>query len=82
MLKETIRLVGGLKYNSHIEPALKKLGILPLPSLTDFFVIQFMHRFLYGLLPAYYNNTWITNAVRRDEGDVLRNDGDLYIRVG
>jgi hypothetical protein len=69
--KIAIRLVGGLKYNAHTEPTFKKLGILPLPSLTDFFMIQFMHRFLQGLLPASFNNTWISNAVRRGEGDEM-----------
>jgi hypothetical protein len=80
--KVALRLVGGLKYIAHTKPTIKKLGILPLPGLTDFFMIQFMHRFVQGLLPASFNYTWISNAVRRGEGGesaVLRNDGDLYI---
>ena len=80
--KMAIRIVSGLKYNAHTEPTFKKMGILPLPSLVDFFVIQFMQRYIQGFLPTTFDNTWITNAARRGQGGefaVLRNDGDLYI---
>ena len=80
--KTAVRLVEGLKYNAHTEPTFKKLKILPLPSLVDFFVIQFMQRYKQGYLPILFNNTWVTNATRRGEDGsqlALRNDYDLYI---
>ena len=46
MQKKAIRIVAGVSYNSHTEPLLKKLQVLPLPGLISFPKIQFMHRFL------------------------------------
>jgi hypothetical protein len=37
--KLAIRAIAGLKYNGHTEPHFKKLEILPIPSLIDFFSI-------------------------------------------
>jgi len=78
--KMAIRIVCGLKYNDHTEPMFKKLEILPLPQLIDFFSLQFMQRFVQGFLPVAFNETWTTNAIRR-EGQShisLRNDNDMY----
>jgi hypothetical protein len=80
--KMAIRIVSGLKYNAHTEPTFKKLSILPFPSLTEYFVIQFMQRYTQGFLPVIFNNTWITNAVRRGDGGelaALRNGAELHI---
>ena len=79
--KFAIRTIAGLKYNDHTEPSFKKLEILPLPSLIDFFLIQFMQRFKQGFLPAAFDDTWTSNAIRREgENQIcLRNDNNLYI---
>ena len=77
--KQAIRIISNNKYNSHTEPIFKSLKILPLPQLCTFFKIQFMHDFKYGFLPKIFNETWITNRIRRaDQVEIkLRND-DLY----
>jgi hypothetical protein len=79
--KIAIRAIAGLKYNDHTEPFFKKLEILPLPSLIDFFAIQFMQRFVQRFLPAAFEDTWTTNAIRREGQNhvSLRNDNNLYI---
>jgi hypothetical protein len=59
----------------------KNTGVLPLSSLIEFFILQFVQRFHQGFLPVSFNNTWITNAVRREEEYQLnlRYDADLYV---
>ena len=79
--KMAIRAINGLKYNDHTEPHFKKLEILPLPSMIDFFSIKFMHRFVQGFLPVSFDDTWTTNAMRREGQNhvCLRNDDNIYI---
>jgi uncharacterized protein YggT (Ycf19 family) len=79
--KMAIRIVHDAAYNSHTEPLFKNAGVLPLSSLIEFFILQFVQRFVQGFLPISFNNTWITNAVRREDDYqlVLRNDADLYV---
>ena len=79
--KIAICIIHGLKYNAHTEPYFKKSKILPFPDLIEFFSIQFMQRFRQNFLPAIFNNTWITNAVRREGHHQisLRNDNNLHI---
>jgi hypothetical protein len=79
--KSAIRAIAGLKYNDHTEPHFKKLEILTLPLMIDFFSIQFMQRFVQRFLPASFDDTWITNAIRREGQDhvCLRNDDNIYI---
>ncbi len=75
-----IRTVAGLKYNDHSEPTFKKLEILPLPNLIEFFYLQFIQRFVQKFLPEAFNSTWITNSIRREGQSQIspRNDDDLY----
>jgi hypothetical protein len=77
--KLAIRAIAGLKYNDHTEPFFKKLEILPIPSLIDFFSIQFMQRFVQHFLPAAFADTWTTNAIRREGQShiCLGNDNNL-----
>jgi hypothetical protein len=78
--KMAIRIIHGLKYNAHTEPVFKSSKILPFPDLIEFFSLQFMQRFRQNFLPSIFNDTWITNAIRR-EGQhqiSLRNDNNLY----
>ena len=49
--------------------------------LIEFFILQFVQQFTQGFLPISFNNTWVSNAIRRqDEFQVsLRNDDDINI---
>ena len=62
--KAAIRIISKTSYNSHTEPLLKKLEILPLPDLISFTKIQFMHRFVQKFIPESFNETWCYNSVR------------------
>ncbi len=84
--KKAIRLIHGAPYNSHTESLFKKSRILPLPKLIEYFNIQFMQKFVHGLLPNSFVNTWTSNVERhalRGFGGtgsyILRNSEDLYI---
>ena len=79
--KNAIRILSNAKYNDHTEPLFKNLKILPFPQLCEFFRIQFMQRYVQNFLPSSFDNTWITNRIRRgDEAQIqLRDDDDLHI---
>ena len=53
--KKAIRIINGAKYNSHTESLFKKCKILPLPSLIEYFKIQFMQQYVRGHLPVSFN---------------------------
>jgi len=80
--KTAIRLVSGAKYNAHTQPLFKELSILPLPDLIEFFRLQFMQRFSFGLLPRSFVEIWTTNAARSQQNlhnYPLRNSENLHI---
>jgi hypothetical protein len=79
--KAAIRIITSSPYNAHTEPLFKTLNILPLPSLCEFFRLQFMQRFIQGLLPSSFNNIWVTNSAYRSSltSMALRNSDDFYI---
>ena len=79
--KAAIRIVCQVKHYAHTESLFKSLEILPLPSLIDFFKIQFMQQYVRGHLPASFNNLWITNEAHRAQATpmVLRNDAEFFI---
>jgi hypothetical protein len=79
--KQAIRIVTGSKYNAHTAPLFKQCNILPFPDLCHFFKLQFIQQFIQGFLPTSFNNTWISNRMRRaDQGQVeLRNDNVLAV---
>jgi len=56
-------------------------GILPLKELCEFFKLQFMQKFTQGFLPISFNDTWVSNKIRRagQEQIELRNSEDLDI---
>ena len=70
-------------FNAHTESLFKKLNILPLPSLIEFFKLQFMQQFLQGLRPKNFTNVWTTieacslNLNRHNYP--LRNSDNLFI---
>jgi len=65
--KIAIRLINHSKYNSHTESLFKSCEILPLPTLTDYFKLQFMYQFLNDKLPQSFGNIWSTNQERRNQ---------------
>jgi len=79
--KAAIRVITNSRYNQHTEPLFKCMKILSLPSLCEFFRLQFIQRYVQGLLPISFNNTWIKNDARRAENSamVLRNHDDFYV---
>jgi hypothetical protein len=81
--KAAVRLISNSGYRAHTEPIFKSLNILPLPSLVEFFKLQFMQRFVQGHLPPSFNNIWITNEARRSEtvSMSLRNHEEFFIPV-
>ena len=62
--KSAVRIISGSSYNSHTEPLLKKLKILPLPDLITFSKIQFMQCFSQNFLPESFNDIWVRNSIR------------------
>ena len=80
--KKAIRILFNLPFNAHTESYFKRSNILPLPSLIEFFKLQFMHMYTQGYLPSSFSNTWLTNASRHQDQDLtllLRNHQALYI---
>ncbi len=79
--KNAIRLLSNAKYNAHTEPLFKTLDILPLPSLIQFFQLQFMQHFQQRFLPVIFSDAWIYNSVREigENSIVLRNMDQLRV---
>ena len=79
--KKAIRIIHNLPYNAHTESYFKKSKILPLPSLIEFFKLQFMQNFSQGTLPISFNGVWCTNSERIENRQpyILRNHEELYI---
>ena len=60
---------------------LKKLNILPLSKLIEYFKLQFMHRYILQQTPASFNNMWVRNEERiRPQDHYLRNQQEFYIQ--
>jgi len=62
--KTAVRIIENVRYNTHTEPIFKKLEILPLPELANYFKIQFMQKFHQKTLPTLLSNTWLFNSER------------------
>jgi len=79
--KTAIRIISSAPHNAHTEPLFKKLNILPLHLLIDFFKIQFMHQFKNKFLPTSFDSTWITNVQRMQNlNDFnLRNTDEYFV---
>jgi hypothetical protein len=79
--KTAIRIITNSKYNAHTEPLFKHLDILPLPSLIQYFKLQFMQQFQQKFLPEVFLDTWIYNSVREigENSIVLRNSEQFLI---
>ncbi len=79
--KHAIRIISKSKFNAHTEPLFKQLQILPLPTLANFFKIQFVQHYVQGFLPTSFDGLWITNRIRRqDESEIrLRDDDQFFI---
>lgn len=79
--KNAIRIINQANYNAHTEPLFKISNILPLPTLSEFFKIQFIHKFLNNELPRSFESMWSTNAERVPGGNIpyLRNNNILFV---
>jgi hypothetical protein len=81
--KMAIRVIHNASYNAHTESLFKSSSILPLNSLIEYFKIHFMYLFTFKLLPDSFNDTWLTNADRREEEDddraILRSEDDYFV---
>jgi hypothetical protein len=79
--KMSIRILFNAAYNAHTEPLFKAGDILPLNSLCEFFKLQFMQKFSQGFLPSSFDDTWVSNKIRRaGQNQIeLRNNDDLNI---
>ena len=80
--KKAIRIINNTSYNSHTESLFKKSKILPVPSLIQFFKLQFMQQYTQGFLPAIFDNVWINANVHFAAGQVqyaLRNRENFYL---
>ena len=79
--KNAIRTITLSKYNAHTLPLFKKLKILPLDNLIYFFKLQFMSKYVHGLLPVSFNNVWVKREEWRAEtfSLTLRNSENFYI---
>ena len=62
--KMAIRIINNATFNAHTEPLFKKLNILPLSKLIDFFKLQFMQRFTLREIPSSFYTTWVKNEER------------------
>jgi hypothetical protein len=65
----------------HTKSLFKNYEILPLSILIDYFRIQFMHQLAYNHLPISLSRCWLTNVERKDEGPVLRNEGNVFVPI-
>jgi len=81
--KAAVRIISNSSYRAHTEPIFKQFNILPLPSLIEFFKLQFMQRSIQGHLPPSFNNVWFTNETMRSEtvSMSLRISDDFFIPV-
>ena len=79
--KMALRIVTNSSFNAHTEPLFKKLNILPLSKLIEYFKLQFMHRYILQQTPASFNNMWVRNEERiRPQDHYLRNQQEFYIQ--
>ena len=69
--KMAVRIISDSNYNSHTEPIFKKLNILPLNLLSQFFKLQFMQQFSQNFLPSALQDQWITNRMRHMDDIIL-----------
>ena len=79
--KIALRLLSNSKYNAHTEPLFKTFDILPLPSLIQYFKLQFMQQFQQKFLPEIFHETWLYNNVREigENAIVLRNNDQFRV---
>ena len=56
--KAAVRIIENLPSRAHTAEYFKSNGILPINLLIKFNVCKFMYRYLHGLQPEIFNNTW------------------------
>jgi hypothetical protein len=79
--KAAIRIVCQEKHSAHKKPLFKSLLILPLPTLVEFFKLQFMQQYVRG--PSRFPSTTSGLPIRAHRAQatpmVLRNDAEFFI---
>ena len=63
--KAAIRIISNSTYNAHTQPLFKKLKILPLNLMVDFFKIKFMHSVIKKTAPISFHDIWPSNREKR-----------------
>ena len=82
--KAAIRIISNSTYNAHTQPLFKKLKILPLNLMVDFFKIKFMQTVIQKTAPISFHDIWQSNREKRllDNPGYdfsLRDDNDLFV---
>lgn len=54
--KRAIRVITVSKYNAHVEPLLKSMGLLKLSDIFKLQSLKFYHNYIHGKLPEYFLN--------------------------
>ena len=84
MQKKALRIMNSASYNSHTESLFKSSSILPLPSLIQFFKLQFMQKYIQGFLPSLFDNVWVTAEAHFQAGEIryaLQNRENFYLPI-
>jgi len=76
--KQAIRTICKVNYRDHTAPLFRRLNILPVDKLINYYNVKFMHSFVHRKLPLSFNEMWITNRAR-NPNRILRDASDLYV---
>jgi hypothetical protein len=80
--KAAIHILNLSSYNSHTKPLFLKMNILPFNEMVTFFKLQFMFLYKSNLFPQAFENTWLTNAERLNDLNLvmmLRRDEEYHV---
>jgi hypothetical protein len=76
--KKAVRIITGMKYNSHTDPLFKRLEILKISDICTLQEYSFCYKFENGMLPSYfYNNLFIRNSSIHTQNTRAANDFQL-----
>jgi hypothetical protein len=76
--KKVVRIITGMKYNSHTDPLFKRLGILKVSDICMLQEYSFCYKLENGMLPSYFhNNLFIRNSSIHTQNTRGANDFQL-----
>ena len=78
--KKAVRAIVKASFRAHSEPIFIHLNILPLNSLIQFNLLNFMHKYINGKVPRTFANAWPTNFEYTNNLREMRRSGDFYIQ--